>query len=207
MAIKLKQLNPQTGLCKPKSSKPKPQTDTTNPRPKFISKKKKNLQLLKTRSIVMRNALSPPPKGKLRQAKAGRVEVASRTQTISAPKTMLLIVDDSKQRIKSTKRKRKTHEAPGMRKPRPQGGSNGQPPQSLLPYLGVINPKEACNSFGFKGTKAMNTPQKNADVIIPLTSRLPIIDFISTEEFDRLYSCKIQQKRHIMVEGMTSKKY
>ncbi|EDW08012.1 uncharacterized protein LOC6586269 [Drosophila mojavensis] len=80
------------------------------------------------------------------------------------------------------------------------------PPQSLLPHLGSGVQKEAYGAFGYKGAPPPRPIQKNEELVVPLSSRLPIIDFISTDEFERLRSFKMKHKKRFPVDGKPNDK-
>lgn len=74
-------------------------------------------------------------------------------------------------------------------------------PQSLLPHLGSGIQKEAYGTFSYKGAQPPRPIQKNEELVVPLSSRLPIIDFISTDEFERLHSFRMKHRKRFTIDG------
>lgn len=219
----------------PKPKCPIRRSATKSPKPRPKLRLKKPHQQPKRRSLLVHKALQAqlPPKAKSKPTK-GKVGVARHRQAkaISAANTTLLIIKGSAQRFQRAKKLlnlAQQHKAAApanihMRKqvpvrtpadigafykkgqqsvPRRQ--SAALPPQSLLPHVGGGIQKEAYGNFAFKGAAPLGPGHNNAELDVPLTTRLPIIDFISTDEFERLRASRLKKKKTIYHGGQVQR--
>ncbi|XP_070064748.1 uncharacterized protein [Drosophila virilis] len=215
----------------PKPKCPFRRSATNAPKPKPMPRLKKPHQQPKRRSLLVRKALQPqlPPKAKSKQTK-GKMGVARHRQAkaISAANTTLLIIKGSVQRFQRAKKLLKLAQQQETTPPAnihmrkqvpvrtpPDIGAfykKGQqsvprrqmavlPAQSLLPHVGGGIQKEAYGNFAYKGAAPLRPTHKNAELDVPLTNRLPIIDFISTDEFERLRASRLKKKKRFTTEG------
>ncbi|TDG39548.1 hypothetical protein AWZ03_014030 [Drosophila navojoa] len=186
---------------------------------------------LKRRSLLMRKAMQPllPPQGKSKQKAKGRVGKRKQPKEPSSTNATIVIVKNSEHRtnrLLSSAQKRRPSSANNQQLPKQKtrhqkparisagadgGYTKGQqskvpPPQSLLPHLGSGVQKEAYGTFGYKRSPPPRPIQKNEELVVPLSSRLPIIDFISTDEFERLHSFKMKHKKRFPVDGKPNDK-
>lgn len=189
---------------------------------------------LKRRSLLMRKAMQPllPPQGKSKHKAKGGVGKRKHPKDPSSTNATIVIVKNSEHRtnqLLTSAQKRRPNSAnnqqmPKQKSARISAGADGSynkgqqnkvprrqpilvpPPQSLLPHLGSGVQKEAYGTFGYKGVPPPRPIQKNEELVVPLSSRLPIIDFISTDEFERLRSFKMKHKKRLPVDGKPNDK-
>ncbi|KAH8261717.1 hypothetical protein KR044_002733 [Drosophila immigrans] len=150
----------QSTLAKSKSKTKKP----------FKLRPKKPQQSVR-RSNLMANALLPLMSPQREKPKPTQASPARATQT-------LLVVRDSveRQQPEISVDKKQRHRLPPM------------------PPMPPLKPKLQMREAGVKATASQSQSQSQGkqppDVEVPLTTRLPIIDFISTDDFARMHAFK-----------------